>query len=142
MVGPSRRTSLPRGRSWPVATADVRNALGDLFDSATVVWFEPTSPTDDLLWVRWTPETPRRPSTANENTVAVWIAPANKSDAEAIGDALRDEALPQLAQWILDAFERDDSWQALSHSRRWKLRDGVMVADSHDESPKRLKQRQ
>jgi hypothetical protein len=91
--------------------------------------------------VRRTPEDPRRSSTANDNTAAVRITPRSTSDADAIGDVLR-EVLPQLADWLSDAFARDDSWQARRHSTRWMLRDRRVVAESHDESSNRLKHRQ
>jgi hypothetical protein len=139
----SRRNSLARGRAWPVTTGDIRNALGDLFDAVSLIWYDSDHLRDDPVWAHWKTEASRHPSAfaADRNTITVWLTPTSAGEAGAIGGVMRDQILPQLVEWLEYSFDQDVSWQARNHSKRWTVRNGQVTTETHDQSPKRIKRR-
>ncbi len=141
MAKVSRRNSLARGRAWPVTTLDVRAGLVDLFDAVSLIWHDTEKPLDDVIWVNWSSESSRHPQSfaADENSVTVWICATRSDVANVVGDTLRSRVFPELAEWVRAAFEADESWQALDHSKTWSGLEGETTTRTHDQSPKRLK---
>jgi hypothetical protein len=144
MAKVSRRGSLARGRAWPVATADVKDALGDLFDAVSLVWYDRAEPQDDVAWVNWHSEASRHPRAfaADENSATVWLVPSSTDEAGDVGELLRAQVLPQVAEWLRYADGQDEAWQALNHSKSWSIRGGELTIRAHDQSPKPLKDSQ
>ena len=139
----SRRNSLARGRAWPVTTPDLRDALGDLLDAVSLVWYDTTNSGDDSVWVSWKSEASRHPRAfaADENSAAIWLTPANADEAETVGDLLRGQVLPQIVEWLTNAFDQDEDWQARDHAKYWTVRGGELTTRTHDQSPRRRRTR-
>ena len=137
MPGVTRRKSLDRGWAWPLTTADVRDGLGDLFDAVSLRWEDFNKRSDYVAWVTWMPELSRYDP--DQNSATIRLTPVRSDETDVIGDFLRAQILPELADWLQDAFEHEDSWQALIHSKHWTVEDGRVVSKSHDASPSRSK---
>jgi hypothetical protein len=135
MAKASRRSSLARGRSWPITTSDLRAGLGDTFDEVGLVWYE-TDEDDDLVWVSWKPDADRHPESfaADDNSMTIWVAPVDVEVAQQTHDLICSEVLPSVREWIRDAISREIEWQSRSHSKRWRVADGSVSSRTHDES--------
>ncbi len=135
MAKVSRRNSLPRGLRWPIATNDLRRGLGDLYDDVSVVWFDQPD-ADDQVSVNWKSEEHRWPRAfaPDENSATVWVRPTTTDQVDVVGDALRGVVLPELADWLSEAFAASEQWQALDHSKRWTVRSCTVDSTTHDES--------
>jgi hypothetical protein len=116
---------------------DLRAGLGDLHDAVDVVWYDISSD-PDALWVYWQAEDFRqraeRLHRSIDNSAAIWIVPAHVDAVDETGELLRDQVLPEVSEWLSLAFSQSDAWQALSHSKRWAIRDGGVTSRTHDES--------
>lgn len=126
MAKASRRNPLARGWAWPVTTGDLRAGLGNFFDEVGLVWFD-TADDDDHVWVSWKPDNDRHPGAfaTDDNSMTVWVSPVDADVAQQVHDLICVEVLPDLSGWIRDAMSRDSEWQLRSHSKRWRIGDGL-----------------
>lgn len=118
-------------------TNEVREALGDIFDDVSLVWYDSTN-AEDIISVHWNSEESRSGNFyADENSVAIWFCPVNAADKSEANELLCEQILPDCAEWIAAASAQDEAWQGLNHSLAWGMKDGKPIRKTHDQSPKR-----
>ncbi|MER7581228.1 hypothetical protein [Kitasatospora sp. NPDC097691] len=127
---PSRNRRLPRGLSWPLTPTDIRTVLREQKTDTVDLDFA-DRPCDDgtLLHAEWLP-----PLSSNYgcgihpslwSSVRIRVTPLPSTRRAAAREALRQQALPELAAWI-DAAERaPEAWTLTRHSRSWRLVGGT-----------------
>jgi hypothetical protein len=129
-----RRGHPPIGSAWPITVGELRESLGEgVFAQVSQVW-HPSSA--DLISVRWSAEGFRRPESfaADAESVAIWIGVVGVDAAQSTSDLLCEDILPEIREWIRDAYAADDRWQGLDHSVSWTLVEGEITKRTHDES--------
>ncbi|MCX4682749.1 hypothetical protein OG401_00220 [Kitasatospora purpeofusca] len=136
---PARNRRLPRHLSWPLTTTDICSTLGETPSNALQLSFGSHSSTDGpLLQARWKP-----PIGSNYGNglhpnwwSSVWISvsPLPNGERAAARQVLREQALPELRQWVDNARTGSEAWALSRHSISWNLTSQALHV-SHDEQP-------
>jgi hypothetical protein len=133
----ARNRRLPRHLSWPLTTSDISDALGPHMTQIGNLGFR-DKPSNDgtLLRVGWVP--PVTPSygrgtamPAHMQGLQIRVYPVAAADRAAARTTLRQEALPQLDEWITQALQAPETWLMTRHGQDWQLINGKLA--HHDE---------
>jgi hypothetical protein len=133
----ARNRRLPRHLSWPLTTSDISDALGPHMAQIGHLWFRDKPSVDGaLLRVGWVP-----PVTfsygigtgmpAYMQGIQIRVSPLETTDRAAARTILRQEAMPQLDEWITEALQARETWLLTRHGRYWQLINGHLT--HHDE---------
>ncbi|MFF5711532.1 hypothetical protein [Streptomyces sp. NPDC012756] len=55
------------------------------------------------------------------------VHPVDAADRAATRAVLREQALPQLHEWVTQAIAADETWQLTDHQHCWRLVDGRLT---------------
>jgi hypothetical protein len=100
--------------------SDIVGALGDSANRVNVAWVDWARTPGVPLRVQWhTPADGIGAKTWHEQPVTVWVSPVKRAEASAIREAMRGEALPDLARWVSAALSATETWRAAPHERSW-----------------------
>ncbi|MFE2410937.1 hypothetical protein ACFXDE_21585 [Kitasatospora sp. NPDC059408] len=123
---PARNRRLPRHLSWPLTSTDISSGLGEVPSDALQLGFGGLGSTDGIiLAASWTP--PIGSNYGNglhpRSWSSVWIivVPVPSGERAAARRILREQALPELRQWIESARTGSEAWALSRHSIAWKL---------------------
>jgi hypothetical protein len=133
----ARNRRLPRHLSWPLTTSGINDALGPHMTQIGNLGFR-DNPSNDgtLLLVGWVP-----PVTSSYGIgtgmpaymqgLQIRVFPLGTADRAAARTTLRQDALPQLDEWITRALQAPETWLLTRHERHWQLINGHLT--HHDE---------
>ncbi|NEB90339.1 hypothetical protein [Streptomyces bauhiniae] len=127
----ARNRRLPRDRAWPLTTTDITEHLGPLMTHVAEMRFLPGRDTGTIV------------------LGAAWVAPLSHNygrsiHPDAVGfrvdvhsvpapqravtrPLLREQALPQLHDWITAGLAAGETWHLTGHERLWLLADGHLT---------------
>ncbi|SOB85774.1 hypothetical protein [Streptomyces sp. 1331.2] len=136
---PARNRRLPRHLSWPLTPTDLRTVLGEtLMDEVHLCFDEPPQHDGTLLRATWNPSITsnygynRFPAEQSRVRIAITPLPAGER-AHARG-LLREQALPELREWLDRARRAPEWWVLTRHSVSWRVT-GQEVARREDYQP-------
>ncbi|GHH81514.1 hypothetical protein GCM10018781_64310 [Kitasatospora indigofera] len=136
---PARNRRLPQHLSWPLTSTDICSALGETPSHALQLSFFDHHWTDGtLLKARWVPPTSSNYGAGlpSDRWSSVWItvAPIPGSERAAARQILREQALPELRNWVEKARNGSEAWALSRHSIAWRYVNRFLHL-SHDQQP-------
>ncbi|MFB8028561.1 hypothetical protein ACFQ6U_28430 [Streptomyces sp. NPDC056465] len=128
---PARNRRLSRHRAWPLTSTDISECLGPYAAHVTDLCFLTGHGSGTIrLGVAWTAPYPRtygRGVHPDSVGVQVDIHPVDATERAAIRAVLREQALPQLHEWIARAAVADETWRLTDHRHYWRVTDGRLT---------------
>jgi hypothetical protein len=136
----THRWRLPAGRSWPLSTNELLDALdaADVPHPSTVQRIpNPQYPRGDtrVLEVEWQPMPPAAMHGwgGGREHVTVVINNTPSEQRLAVRRELLDRTVPELVAWLGKAATEREGWRLLPHRRVWRWSNGEVVAEDFDD---------
>ncbi|MEV8068476.1 hypothetical protein AB0P32_20465 [Streptomyces sp. NPDC085995] len=127
----ARDRRLPRHRAWPLTRTDVAECLGPRLDHVRELRFLTGADSGDIVlgaaWVAPLSRTYGRGVHPDSVGCFIDVHPLAAADRAATRAVLREQALPQLREWIERAITADQTWQLTDHQHLWRLTGGRLT---------------
>ncbi|MBP0448976.1 hypothetical protein J5Y04_05390 [Kitasatospora sp. RG8] len=136
---PARNRRLPRHLSWPLTPTDIRAVLGEpLMDEVRLSFVEHPLHDSTLLQALrnrlTTSNYGYHKFPADWSRVGITIAPLPAGERAHARGILREQALPELRDWVTWVRRAPESWALTRHSLSWRVT-GHGVARREDDQP-------
>ncbi|MFF2819537.1 hypothetical protein ACFVT9_28955 [Kitasatospora cineracea] len=136
---PARNRRLPRHLSWPLTSTDICSALGETpSDALRLSFFDHHWTDGTVLQASWVP-----PIGSNYgaglppdwwSSVQITVGPVPSGERAAVRQILREQALPELRDWVDKARNGPEGWVLSRHSIAWQYADQSLYL-SRDQQP-------